>query len=105
MAMMRRSWARSSPSCGGCEIRFAIRVKPGAGRSRVGGCYDVDTLVVAVQARAVDGRATAAALAALASAFGVHLRDVALVSGATSRTKIVEISGDHHDRLRELLGI
>jgi len=71
----------------------------------VGGRYDVDTLVVAVAAPAVDGRATAAALKAVAKAFALPLRELTLVSGATSRTKIVEISGDHHDRLRELLDI
>lgn len=70
----------------------------------MGGRYDVDTLVVAVGAPAVDGRATEAALKALADAFGLALRELTLVSGATSRTKIVQISGDHQDRLQELLG-
>lgn len=70
----------------------------------MGGRYDVDTLVVAVSARAVDGRATEAALRAVAEAFGLAMRELTLVSGATSRTKIVDISGDHHDRLQELLG-
>ncbi|MEE9965326.1 MAG: DUF167 domain-containing protein [Propionicimonas sp.] len=78
-------------------------MKPGAGQTKVGGRYDVDTLVVAVSAPAVDGRATEAALKALAKAFGVASRELTLVTGATSRTKIVEISGDHHDRLQELL--
>lgn len=50
-----------------------------------------DALVVRVAAPAVDGRATEAALSALASALGVRRRDVALVTGATSRTKIVEV--------------
>jgi uncharacterized protein len=60
-------------------------------------------LVVAVQAPAVDGRATEGALKALAKAFGVPMRELTLVSGATSRTKLVDIHGDHHDRLAELL--
>jgi len=66
-------------------------VKPGAGRTRVGGRYGEATLVVAVQARAVDGKATAAALEALAKALGCPSRDVTLVSGTTSRTKVVEV--------------
>ncbi len=53
-----------------------------------------DALVVAVTAPAVDGRATVAALAAVADALGVRPRHVRLVSGATSRTKVVEIDGD-----------
>ncbi len=80
-----------------------IRVKPGASRTRVGGRYGDDTLVVAVQAPAVDGRATEAALKALAKSLGVPAREVTLVSGATSRTKLVEIPGDHFERVQLLL--
>jgi uncharacterized protein len=72
------------------SVRVAIRVRPGAGRTAVGGLHD-GALVVRVSERAVDGRATAAALAALASALGLRPRQVTLVSGATSRTKLVEI--------------
>jgi uncharacterized protein YggU (UPF0235/DUF167 family) len=57
----------------------------------VGGEHD-GALVVAVNARAVDGRATEAALSALAKALGVRRRDVSLVTGATNRTKVVDIN-------------
>jgi uncharacterized protein YggU (UPF0235/DUF167 family) len=67
-----------------------IRVRPGASRTAVGGEY-AGALVVAVSARAVDGRATEAALVALAEAIGIRRRDVTLVTGATSRTKVVDI--------------
>lgn len=72
-------------------MRVQIRVKPGASRTRVGGRYGDDTLVVAVQQPAVDGRATAAALAAVAKAVGVPTRAVVLVSGTTNRTKLIEL--------------
>ena len=49
-------------------------------------------LVVAVQARAVKGVATEAALRALAGALGVRRQDVRLISGASGRTKVVEVS-------------
>ncbi|CAN5237546.1 hypothetical protein BH11ACT1_BH11ACT1_11180 [soil metagenome] len=71
-------------------MRVAIRVKPGASRARVGGLLG-ERLVVAVNARAVDGAATEAALAALADALGARRRNVRLVSGATSRDKVVEV--------------
>lgn len=71
-------------------MRVAIRVKPGASRTRVGGVHG-DRLVVAVQARAVEGAATEAALAAVAEACGVRRRAVSLVTGATSRDKVVEV--------------
>jgi uncharacterized protein YggU (UPF0235/DUF167 family) len=82
----------------------SIRVKPGAGRVRVGGRYGEDVLVVAVQAPAVDGRATVAALRALADALGCRSADVTLVSGATSRTKVVEVPDSAAAALAELLG-
>jgi len=49
-------------------------------------------LGVSVSARAVDGAATAAVLAAVAQAFGVRARDVSLVSGHRSRTKVLEVA-------------
>ncbi|MGN8246531.1 DUF167 family protein [Cellulomonas soli] len=73
-------------------VRVAIRVKPGASRTRVGGAYG-EALVVAVGARAVDGAATAAAMEAVADALGVRPRHVQLVTGATSRDKVVEVDG------------
>lgn len=74
-------------------VRVAIRVKPGSARPKVGGRHG-DALVVAVSPRAVDGKATEAALRAVADAFGVRRRDVTLVTGATSRDKVVEIVAD-----------
>lgn len=74
-------------------VRVAIRVGPGAARTRVGGSHG-EALVVKVAAPAVEGKATEAALAAVAVAVGVRSRDVILVSGRTSRDKVVEITGD-----------
>ncbi|MFC6086618.1 DUF167 domain-containing protein [Sphaerisporangium aureirubrum] len=78
-------------------MRVAIRVRPGASRESVGGSYGADAIVVKVSARAVDGKATEAALRAVASAFGVRRADVRLISGAASRDKVVEILGDHQE--------
>jgi hypothetical protein len=77
----------------GC-VRITIRVKPGSARPGVGGEHD-GALVVRVSARAVEGKATEAVLAAVAGSFGVRRSAVRLVSGASSRTKIVDIdAGD-----------
>lgn len=83
--------------------RVAIRVKPGSSRTRVGGTYG-DAIIVAVPAKAVGGKATEAALVALAKALELSRRDVRLISGATSRSKVVEVTGsdDVLDRIADL---
>jgi uncharacterized protein YggU (UPF0235/DUF167 family) len=90
-------------------MRILLRVRPGASRTAVGGRYDGPAgpaLVVAVPARAVEGQATKAVLEAVAAAFDVRRSAVALVRGATSRDKLVEVVGDEttlRPRLQELL--
>ncbi|GAA0618497.1 hypothetical protein GCM10009547_21050 [Sporichthya brevicatena] len=88
------------------ELRVAIRVRPGSSRAGVGGTH-AGALVVKVSERAVDGRATEAALTALAKALGVPRREIRLVRGATSRDKVVAVEGDEQvltaalERLRD----
>ncbi len=79
-----------------------MRVRPGSSRPLVGGSHD-GALVVKVSERAVDGRATEAALKALSRALAIARREVSLVSGAASRTKIVEVPDDCRTRITELL--
>lgn len=74
-------------------VRVTIRVGPGASRTRVGGVHG-EALVVKVAARAVEGKATEAALSAVAEALGLRRRDITLVGGATSREKVIDIEGD-----------
>ena len=83
-------------------MRVTIRVRPGSAHPGVGGEHD-GALVVRVSARAVDGKATQAALAAVADAFGVRRSAVGLVSGASSRVKIVEIAAGDPRLLADLL--
>ena len=73
-------------------VRITVWVRPGSPRPRVGGDHG-GALVVQVSPRAVDGQATSAALAAVAEAFGVRRSAVTLVTGATSRTKILDVAG------------
>jgi uncharacterized protein YggU (UPF0235/DUF167 family) len=85
-------------------VRITVRVRPGSARTSVGGEHG-GALVVRVSARAVDGQATAAALAAVAEALGVRRRAVTLVSGATSRTKVIEVAGADPAALDRLLAL
>jgi uncharacterized protein YggU (UPF0235/DUF167 family) len=85
-------------------VRITVRVRPGSARPGVGGGHD-GALVVKVRERAVDGRATAAALAAVAAAFGVRRQAVTLVTGASNRTKIVDVAGADPAVLDRLLAL
>ena len=82
-------------------VRITIRVRPGSARPGVGGQHD-GALVVRVRAPAVDGRATAAAVAA---AFGVRPQAVTLVAGPVSRTKILDVDGADRAALDRLLAL
>jgi len=86
------------------SVRLSVRVRPGSSRTSVGGAHD-GALVVRVTARAVEGAATEAVLVAVAEAFGVRRREVSLVSGATSRTKVLEVPDGLEARLSELLQV
>jgi uncharacterized protein YggU (UPF0235/DUF167 family) len=97
--------SRRPPETAGLSV--AVRVRPGAGRTRVGGRYEGPpgpALIVAVGAPAVDGKATEAVRRALADALGVRPGDVVLRLGATSRDKVFAVSadGDLPARLAEL---
>ena len=71
-------------------MRLTIRVRPNSRHPGVGGGHD-GALVVRVRERAVDGRATEAALTAVADALAVPSRTVRLLAGATTRTKLLDI--------------
>ena len=90
-------------------MRVSVRVRPGSSSTAVGGSYaDGTCLVVRVSQRAVDGKATEAALQAVADAFTVPSRSVRLLSGTRARTKVVDVAGDDASlgrRLAELLAL
>jgi uncharacterized protein len=83
-------------------VRITVRVTPGASHPGVGG-EQAGALVVRVTKRAVGGEATEAALAAVAAAFGVARRDVTLVAGPRSRSKIIDVAGADPAVLERLL--
>ncbi|GAA1283618.1 hypothetical protein GCM10009609_55580 [Pseudonocardia aurantiaca] len=78
-------------------MKVAIRVRPGARAEHVGGRWDGPrgpALLVSVRARAVEGAANTAVVAAVAAAFGIRRADVELVSGARGRDKVLALTGD-----------
>jgi uncharacterized protein YggU (UPF0235/DUF167 family) len=75
------------------SVRFEIHVRAGASSTHVGGTH-AGMLVVRVVEPPSQGRATAAALSAIADALSVSRRDVALVRGASTRRKLIDIDVD-----------
>ncbi len=82
--------ARPAPDPG--SARLALRVVPNSKRSALVGRHG-EAFKVKIAAPAVDGKANAALAAFLAEALGVRESAVRLVSGASSRDKVVEVAG------------
>ena len=74
----------------GCTL--SVRLHPGARKNGVTG-VQADALKIALTAPPVDGKANEALIAFLADALHLPRARVALVAGATSRAKIVRITG------------
>jgi uncharacterized protein (TIGR00251 family) len=74
----------------GCTL--SVRVHPGARKNSVTGVH-ADAIKIALTAPPVDGKANEALVAFLADALHLPRARVALVAGATSRAKMVRITG------------
>ncbi len=85
-------------------VGIALRVKPRAPKSRVIGERE-GQLDVAIAAPPVDGAANEEIRAFFAKLLGVPRGDVEIVTGASSRSKIVEVRGTTVASVREKLGL
>lgn len=79
-------------SASAAGLRLDVYVQPRASRSEIVGEHD-GALRVRLAAPPVDNAANEALVALLAKALGVPKRDIRVVTGATSRRKVVEVSG------------
>ena len=83
---------------------LCVRVVPNASKTAVAGRVG-DAIKIKVAAVPEDGKANAALLDFLAETLGVSKRDVALISGETSRSKRVVISGLDEATVAKRLGL
>ena len=77
-------------------VTLAVRAQPGAKKTAIMGVYgegDASQLKIAVQAPPVEGRANEALVAFLSELFGVARRDVVMVTGKLSRSKVFLLRG------------
>jgi uncharacterized protein (TIGR00251 family) len=84
--------------------RLAVRVQARARRDEIAGERG-GMMLVRVTAPPVEGRANAAVCRLLAKRLGLAPGRVAVVRGASSRDKLVEIDGIEADEARRLLEI
>jgi hypothetical protein len=93
---------RERASGAGPASRITVRVQPGARRNGFVGWHG-DLPKLKVTAPSVGGAANTAVVAAVAEALGVRPRDVRLVGGRSSRTKVLEVQGLDGDALADRL--
>lgn len=86
----------------GTGIRISVRVQPRASVTQVTGLHG-DALRVRLTAPPVDGAANAALVEFLSETFGIPRASITIVAGATSRTKVVELTGITEERVRKLV--
>jgi uncharacterized protein (TIGR00251 family) len=85
-------------------VEFTVRVIPRASRSEVVGEFD-GALKVKVSAPPVDGAANAEIQKLIAKRLGVSRSAVQIVSGESSKTKRLRVSGVTAAQVLEALGI
>ena len=83
-------------------VRVSVRVQPRASANEVAGIHG-DGLRIRLTAPPVEGAANDALVDFLAKSLGIARRDITIVAGSSSRSKIVELTGITEDRVRRLL--
>lgn len=75
----------------GEAVRFSVRLQPRASKNEIVGLLG-SSLRIRVTAPPVDGLANEALIDFLSEALDISRRNVCIVSGHSSRTKVVEVS-------------
>ena len=74
------------------KVSFKVKVQPRASKNGLAGTMD-DAVKLRITAPPVDGEANNAVVHFFADLFRLPQKEIGIVSGLSSRTKIVEISG------------
>jgi uncharacterized protein len=83
-------------------LSFTVRVRPSAGRSGFTGEH-AGALKVNLKSPPEDGKANKELVALIAKTLGIPAAGVTIVSGETSRTKRVSVTGVSRDKLENFL--
>jgi hypothetical protein len=88
-------------------VTLAVRAQPGAKKTAIAGVYgegDAAQLKIQVHAPPLDGRANVVLLEFVAEMFGLSKSAVELVSGQSSRSKVILLKGISMERAGSILG-
>jgi uncharacterized protein (TIGR00251 family) len=85
-------------------VILKVKVSPGAKRNQVKG-VDAGALKVAVTAPPEKGKANEAVVELLADYFGLPRREVSILHGHTSRSKVVMLTGASIEDVKAKLGL
>jgi uncharacterized protein len=85
----------------GDAVRFSVRLQPRASATEVVGVQE-GSLKIRVTAPPVDGMANDALIDFLSRSLGTAKRNVRIVSGLSSRTKLVEVRGVNLESVKQL---
>ncbi len=85
------------------SLVLSLHIQPGAKKTEIAGLHG-EALKIRLAAPPVDGKANAALIAFLAKTCGVPKSAVELVSGDTSRTKRVRLTGVDAAKVEALAG-
>jgi uncharacterized protein len=87
----------------GDAVRFSVRLQPRASKNEIAGLQG-SALKVRVTAPPVDGLANEALIDLLSRTLQTSRRNVCIVSGHSSRTKLIEISEASLESIQRLAG-
>ena len=87
----------------GDTVRFSVRLQPRASKNEIVGLQGT-SLKVRVTAPPVEGMANDALVEVLSKALKISRRNVCIVSGHSSRTKLIEISEVSLESVQRLAG-
>jgi uncharacterized protein (TIGR00251 family) len=87
----------------GDVVRFSVRLQPRASRNEIAGLQG-SALKVRVTAPPVDGLANEALIELLSRTLQTSRRNVCIVTGHSSRTKLIEISEASLESIQRLAG-
>jgi uncharacterized protein (TIGR00251 family) len=85
----------------GDAVRFSVRLQPRASKDEIAGVQGV-SLKVRVTAPPVDGLANEALIDSLSEALKIPRRNVCIISGLSSRTKVVEVREVELEKILQL---